>query len=177
MAQALTKQPQKFSVAIQGDTYKKLRPVLKKSLNEYISETMNDKIKSALGTASEEKANPVASDTDSDETESDSSAYAESINKIETTDQEMEAFFLIKNLLHDIVPVEHITYKDTVNYFGCLYKGNSRKWICRLILKDNQSILVIPNEDKSDLKITLTNIYDLNNYKEQLQNVLKRYID
>lgn len=149
----------------------KFRPILKKSLNDYINETMNDKIKSALGSSdtpaieASVEVPPVSSDDKEDRSP-----------KIITTEEELEAYFLIKNMLKDVVPVEDITYKDTVNYLNCLYKNNVRKWICRLILSGTQHVLIIPEVNKAESKYQLENIYEIEKYKVQLTEVLKRYL-
>ena len=127
---------------------------------------MNDKIKSALNT--EEKI--VSTD------ENDAVAEPPKTSKIITTEQELESFFIIKNMLKDIVDVNDIYYKDTESYFGILYKNNTRKWICRLILTANQSTLIIPDENKKDVKFSLTDLYDIENYKDSIIEVLNRYI-
>ena len=61
-------------------------------------------------------------------------------------------------------------------YFGILYQGNIRKWICRLRLTPSQKTLIIPDENKKETKYVLEDIYDIMNYKEQLSNVLNRYL-
>lgn len=153
----------------------KFRPILKKALNDLISEMMNDKIKSALGgsggsvSISESKAVEEPSSTEPAEAE-------KKAPNIVTTEEELEAFFIIKNMLSDMVDIHDITYKDTESYINILYKANTRKWICRLRLTDNQKTLLIPDENKKELKHPLTDIYDLQQYKEQLSEVLQRYL-
>ena len=107
----------------------KFRPLLKKALNDYISETMNDKIKNALGgsggsvsVSEKPAAEPVGAEKDADIPDSNES-------KIVTTEEELEAYFIIKNLLKDVVDLQGITYKDTESYINILYKKNTRKWI------------------------------------------------
>lgn len=104
--------------------------ILKKALNDLISEMMNDKIKVALGgtggsvSVTDQKApddNPAPQDPVEPEKKTSS---------IVTTEEELESFFIIKNMLSDIVDIHDITYKDTESYINILYKGNSRKWIC-----------------------------------------------
>lgn len=69
-----------------------------------------------------------------------------------------------------------ITYRDTVTYINILYKDNGRKWICRLVLTDSKKVLILPNADKSQEKITLNDIYELENYKDKFVEILNRYI-
>lgn len=130
----------------------KFRPLLKKALNDYISETMNDKIKNALGgsggsvsVSEKPTAEPVSTEKDADVSDSNES-------KIVTTEEELEAYFIIKNLLKDVVDLQDITYKDTESYINILYKKNTRKWICRLKLTDTVKTLIVPDEEKKGQK-------------------------
>lgn len=146
----------------------KFRPIVKKALNQFITETMNEKLKTVLDSSSpQEKEEHVELDNDAPVVNS----------KIVTTAEELEAFFLIKNILKDTVEIDEITYKDTESYFAVLYQGKPTKWICRLILTDMQKILVIPDENKKGIKYTLEHIYDIENYKDQLIDVLNRYMN
>lgn len=146
----------------------KFRPILKKALNNYVSELMSDKIQSALNN-SVEKAQ-AAEETESTEIETQKE------RAIVTTDEELEAYFIVKNLLKDLAPISDFAYRDTIYYFNILYQDNARKWICRLTLTETQKVLMLPDEDKNIIKYTLESIYDLEKYKEELASVLKRYL-
>lgn len=148
----------------------RFRPVLKKALNDYISELMNDRIKTALG-----NSNEVVSATP-ETSEGDGKEEASPVSKIVTTEEELEAFFIVKNLLHETVSVNDITYKDTESYFNVLYQNNTRKWICRFRLSKNIKYLILPNENKQEVRYRLEGLYDIYNYKNQLEEVLKRYM-
>lgn len=147
----------------------KFRPILKKSLNDYISETMNSKIKSALdsGAPNDELLSTPVEISDVDAPKSPD---------ITTTEDELEAYFIIKSILRDVVPMEDITHKDTASYFNILYKGNVRKWICRLVLKSSQKMLILPDENKNEVKIPLANLYDLQKHSADITAILKRYL-
>lgn len=148
----------------------RFRPIVKKSLNQFISEMMNDKIKSALESSASEPAPQAAGE----QNELEDDARHES--KIETTEQELEAFFFIKNILKDVVPFDDIRYKDTESYMAVLYKNNTRKWICRLIITDTQRTLIIPDENKKGISYSLESVYDIEQYKEALIEALQRYM-
>ena len=95
---------------------------------------------------------------------------------IVTTEEELEAYFIVKNLLVELADVHDITYKDTESYMNVLYKGNTRKWICRLRLTDSVKYLIVPDENKKETKYALQDIYDIRQYGSQLEEVLKRYL-
>ena len=88
----------------------KFKPILKKALNNYINELMSDKIKAALNT--ERKKNKEVASAPDEITEE----LTKNEPKIVTTNEELEAYFIIKNMLKDIVPMSDITYRDTVTY-------------------------------------------------------------
>ena len=157
----------------------KFRSILCKALNDYISETMNDKIKTALGGSGGSVSVTEAKPADSGEVEDTVAADAESSKRsanIVTTEEELEAYFIVKNLLADTVDLHDITYKDTESYINILYRNNTRKWICRLRLTDSSKTLIIPDENKKEMKYALQDIYELKNYKDQLAEVLARYL-
>lgn len=145
----------------------KFRGIIKLSLSRYVNEMMNDKIKNALNvnaeiTAVQEKSEPEK-------------VPENKMSKIETTEEELEAYFIVKNLLKDCASMDDITYKDTESYINILYKNNVRKWICRLILTPTVKYLIIPDENKKEIRHPIHQIYDIEQYKENLLEVLKRY--
>lgn len=147
----------------------RFRPVVKKALNQYISEIMNDKIKSALSSGEDEKA-------ESEQIETPQLKAEEKVSKIVTTEEELEAYFIVKNLLKNIVSAKDITMKDTESYMGILYKNNTRKWICRFILTPNKKTMVYLDNDKNIQKLQLDSVYDIEKYSGILVDVVQRFL-
>lgn len=148
----------------------RFKPVLKKSLNDYINELMNDKIKNALDT------NAELEETKKEET-TEETADVTPTSKIVTTEEEIEAFYLVKNILKTFVSVDDITYKDTESYFSVLYKGKTTKWICRFYFNSANKYFVVPDENKKEVKHLINGIYDIDNYKEDIISSVNRYLD
>ena len=152
----------------------KFRPILQNALNESISEMMNDKIKTALGgsggtvTISKEPAPATPKEDVQDEEDTQS--------RIVTTDEEKEAYYIVKNMLADVVDVHDISYKDTLSYIKIIYKNRVTKPICRFKFTPNIKVMFYPNADKTETRIDLKDIYDIRDYKEQLIEVVKRYL-
>ena len=146
----------------------KFTPLIKKSYQSYISEIVNNKISSALT-----KEDPEPTSTESTEDAQDAAL----VSKITTTEEEIEAFYIIRGMLAGITDVRDITRKDTESYFGILYRDNSRKPICRLKLDGKIKQLLIPDENKVYGKIVLESLNDLYQYKDALIAVVNRYIN
>ena len=99
----------------------KFSPIIKKSFIAFVNEIVNQKISSALTTESDVKEE-VAEDVE-DIVES----------KIITTQEELDAFYIVRAILSEFVPTDDIIYKDTERYFGIFYK-NLRQTLCRLYM-------------------------------------------
>lgn len=144
----------------------KFRPVLKRALNNYINELMNDKITTAL------KAEDAVSESPAKE----ESLEVSENSKVETTQSEIEAYAVVRGMLKDVVPLDDIFYRDTESYFSILYKDNNRKWICRFRIKEDKVLLSYPDENKKEVRCDLDSIYDIETCKDALENVVRRYM-
>ena len=141
----------------------KFTPLVKRAFSSFVNEIVNNKISSALTNDAEE------------EEDSDESAEIPD-SKIITTDDEIEAFYIIRGLFAGVIPVEDIAHRDTESYFGILYKNNNRKPICRINLDTKNKQLLIPDENKKFERIYINSLNDIYKYKNRLIEVAKRYL-
>lgn len=150
----------------------KFRPIVKKSLNSFINELLNQKISTALNTENEViSRNEVQSNN-----KTESEEIKESRSKIITTPEELQSYYIIRGILAEIDDINNITYRDTESYFGILYKDNNRKPICRLNLDGKKYQLFIPDENKKFERIYIKSLNDIYTYKDNLIDVVKRYL-
>lgn len=150
----------------------RFREIVRKSMNQFVTELMNEKITSAL------KSNDIQEEQAPISTAEVAKNEPEPAGKpvIITTEEEMEFFYTIKTFLREIVPKEKINYKDTQSYFGILYDNNLWKWICRLKLDGNKKYIYLPDENKSPVAYQIENIDDIYDYKDRIIEVVKRYM-
>ncbi|MBR1384071.1 MAG: type I restriction enzyme HsdR N-terminal domain-containing protein [Ruminococcus sp.] len=152
----------------------RFRPILKKSLNTYITELMNDKIKTALGSQDNEAQTEENTNLENGQ---DEPVAEKRENRIITTEEELEAYFLVKNLLKNVVDINDVLYKDNERYMAILYKGKTTKWICRFYFnRTSNKYITIPDENKKEVRIDIANIYDIEKRKDQLITAVKRYV-
>lgn len=149
----------------------KFRPIVKTAFNDYINESMNEKITAALkNSESPTNLNP----DDLRGSEEDGSSEASRIN---TTEKEIEAFYSIRTILSNVMDREDITYKDTRAYFGILYRNNTWKWICRFIFRTKDILFILPDENKKEIKHSIKSLNQLIDYKDEIISVAKRYLE
>lgn len=143
----------------------KFRPIVKRAITNYINEKMASKFKQTLN-----QSDPDAAD----EKEDDSSEDNES--SIVTTFDELSSYAIIKSIVRKTIPVNRISSKDTETYFGILIDHNTRKWLCRLIVGKKNNYLILPDENKKEVRYPITTIDDLYEYEPQLIEVVNRYL-
>ncbi|MDR3238222.1 MAG: type I restriction enzyme HsdR N-terminal domain-containing protein [Spirochaetia bacterium] len=150
----------------------KFRPIVKLSLNNYISELMSEKITTALkGNNSDPIPLPDSIPVPIIEEVEEHKA------KIITTDEEIEGYYLVKAILSEKFDSSKVTYKDTTNYFSINFDGFVTKWICRLWLNSNRKSLILPGENKQQITYEMDNIHDLFKYRAELEASAAKYMD
>ena len=140
----------------------KYKPILKKSINHYINTMINQRLQKALSNSPSENNEEV------DETSQEEG--------IVTTKDELESYYIVKSILSEFVNPADLYYKDTYSYFGILYENKVTKWICRVYIKENISFVIIPDENKNEVKYEIANITDIYKLKDQLTARLKTFV-
>lgn len=135
------------------------------SLNQYVSDIITERLKSALT-----KENEVIK-------EQDAALVHEPApqNQIVTTEEELEGFMIVKTILRQKVSVNRIAYRDALSYFAILLDDNNRKTLCRLYFNGTKKYMVTLNEQRKEIRHDLTSLDDIFNYAEALLKVLENY--
>lgn len=136
----------------------------KKSVQQYISDLITERLKTALTkedeAAKEQESKPATQ------------VSAEPESKIETTVEEMEAFMIVKSILRQKVDIKRISYRDAQNYFSVVLDENNRKIVCRLYLNGNKKYFVTLNEERKEVKNEIKSLDDLFNFTDQLLSIV-----
>jgi hypothetical protein len=135
--------------------------IIKKAFTQLINEKVNFRLNSAL---SKEEDNQKEETTEEIE-----------VSKIETTQEELEAYSIVLAILRRKIPKERVTHRDTQSYFGILLDDNNRKPICRLHLNGGVKYISTFTEEKKEVKEMINSIDDIYNYENQLLKVIEFY--
>jgi predicted type IV restriction endonuclease len=100
------------------------RGLVKRSFHQYINDAISERLKSALATE-QQKSEEIAK-------VEMTAASAPEESMIQTTADEMEAFYIVRAIVCARVKVDRIVHRDQQSYFGILLDDNNRKPICRL---------------------------------------------
>ena len=138
---------------------KNFQAIVKATMDQFIA----DKASARLNQIQEEEAKEEASALDSG---------------VITTDEEIEAYIIIRTLLRNVVDPSRIQYKDCKSYFGILLDGKTKQWICRLYPSSDALWQIhFPSDDanKPD-KQAVDNNLSIHNYQKRLETAAKRYL-
>ena len=95
-------------------------------------------------------------------------------NGIVTTDEEIDAYHIIKAILREVVPVTRIAMRDTKSYCGVLLDDNNRKPICRLHFNYSTKYLGVISNKKEE-RIPIDTIDDIYSHAEKIKSVIAEY--
>jgi len=137
----------------------------KKSVQQYISDLIQDRFKSALTIEKEadKEANAVAE------------LPAEVESKVVTTAEELEGYTIVKSILRQSIPVNRICFRDFQAFFAILLDDTIRKPICRLYLENEKKFIGIFDEAKKETKNELANLDDIYKFSDALLKTVEGY--
>lgn len=151
----------------------KYQPLVKKAFNSFINDIVNQKITAALTPDDDH----VATDTNNTEVVANSVPdESTKISKIVTTEEELQAFYIVRAIAAEITDIKNIAHRDTESYFGILFGDNNRKPICRVNFDTKQKQLLLPDESKKFTRHYIDNVDDIYKFKDELLKIIKIYL-
>ena len=139
--------------------------ITRRALQQFINDKINDRLKSAL--AQEER--PLGSTTAPGGVESPET------DRIVTTEEEKEAFYIVKSLLREVIDVRRIVIRDQRSYCAILLDDNNRKPICRLHFGPERKALSLFGEGKIEERVKIEDLNDIYHCADRLRAVVKLY--
>lgn len=146
--------------------------LVKKSISSHISDMISDRLKAVIKKEEIEQKNDEAVTN-----EEAAQASTKQSDGIVTTEEEMEAFYIVKAILRNTIPAERITYRDAKTYFSVLIDDNNRKPVCRLYLNSptNKRITFI-DENKKEDHHKISSLDDIYQHSQQIIESVSKYI-
>ena len=156
------------------------RPILKKSITSVINDIISDRLNVAM--KSEEDCKPKqseeqsASDMPAEETVKelpDGVVFQDKEKGIVTTQEEIDAYNIVRSILRQYVDVKRIQYNDYKSYFTINLDGSTWWWICRLHLGKRKKQICVPKDKyASNEWIEISSIDDIFKYANNLKEGL-----
>lgn len=147
-------------------TIEEFRAYVKKSFSEVLNDIANDKIQAIQSTLSV----PQQAEISQEEVISPSDE-----KQIETTDDELSGYYIVRSIVGETLGVNNVSFKDTMSYFSVIYQGKVTKWICRFYFNGKQKYIAFPDEQGAEVKVPIESIDGLYEFRNELiQSAEKR---
>ena len=96
-------------------------------------------------------------------------------SRIETTEEELEGFHIVKALLREVVEPHRVVHRDTVSYMGILLDDTNRRPICRLRFNGRQKYIGLFDSEKTETRHAIDALNDIYEYADQLKATAMGY--
>ncbi|WP_233862638.1 type I restriction endonuclease [Tenacibaculum piscium] len=150
-----------YNKRLTANVMDEFKEIVSKAFTQIISKKVNDRLNSALN--KEEEKQKI------EEIEE------EPVSKIDTTEEELEAYGIVVAILRRKLQKERIVYRDTQSYFGILLDDNNRKPLCRLHLNGGNKYISVFDQNKKEVKEPINSIDDIYNFEENLLKTVENY--
>ena len=156
------------------------RPILKKSIasviNDIIADRLNVAIKSEGVSETKQSEEQTASDVSEEATAKElpnGVVFQDEEKGIVTTQEEIDAYNIIRSILRQYIDVKRIQYNDYKSYFTINLDGSTWWWICRLYLGKRKKQFCIPKDGYSTNEwVEIESIDDLFKYADRIKSGL-----
>lgn len=159
---------QAYPSIITAKVLEQFTELTKRTIQNYINDLITERLKSALtkedDTAKGIQTFPIA--------EAD---IKPDLIKVETTQEELEAFMIVKTILRQRIPLKRIVYRDAQSYFAILLDDNNRKTICRLYLSGGKKYIATLDAERREVKQEIVSIDEIFKYSDLLFEVVEGY--
>ncbi|RYZ22137.1 MAG: restriction endonuclease [Chitinophagaceae bacterium] len=139
------------------------RGLVKKSFTQYINDTINDRLKTALSTE-EEKVH---------QQEKVEAAPVEE-TKVVTTAEEMEGFHIVRAIVSAKVKATRVFMRDAQSYCAILLDDNNRKPVCRLNFNGRKKQVTFFDTEKEE-RIEIEEIASLYDHATRLLKTVEQH--
>ena len=165
-----------YSGQIKENVLDLFTPIVKKSIASIIKERIAEKLNLAIKTndgpvpATQEPEQPK------EEELPEGVVALDKETGVTTTQEEIDAFLIVKAILRQVVDIHRVYYRDTLSYFGILLDDNNRKPICRMYFnaKSAKYIATI-DENKKETKHEIKSLDDIYEYADAIKAAVGFY--
>ena len=157
-----------YSGSLRANVVEEFTEIVKQAFREFV----NDKIATRLQTAIDSTAGNSEETSDDVAVETEDAAASDGI---ETTQEELDGFYVVKSILRESVDPARIFMRDVRSYCGILLDNNNRQPICRLQFNRSTKYLSLFHNDDEE-RVRVDDVDDIYGYADQLKAEAAKYM-
>jgi hypothetical protein len=160
-----------FSGNLTADIRTRLAVLLRTSFQEVLRDQVNQRLKDAIDRTEPATIAPLPAGAGSGEEMADGARRVD----VETTEEEREAYRIIRAIARKVVDPRRIALRDAASYCAILFDDNNRRPIARLYMSGNKKRIGIFIE-KSEARYELSTLDDIYNYGDEIIKAVEGYL-
>lgn len=142
--------------------------VVKRAFQEFVAERVNERLKSALERTEGQDAQAEQKPADAESSGDD--------DGVETTEDELEGFYIVRAIVAETVDVRRVFMRDTQSYCGILLDDNNRKPLCRLRFNSpTRRYVGLFDEEKKESRHLIESPIDLYKFADEIRKTAASY--
>lgn len=159
---------QAYDGRITQNVLERFTPVLVAALDQYINDRINDRLKNAMTQQKPGVAEPQQPGEDGPEN-------AGGDSRIVTTEEEREAYYLVKSLLMGTVDPARVTMRDAVNFCNILLDDTIRQPLFRLHFNKRPWRVGLFDGDMKDDRVEIETLDDILSLADRIRATALKY--
>ena len=160
---------QVFSGQLRANVIEEFTMIVQQAFREFVNDKIANRLQSAIDSES------GTQELDDNHGEDDTEVETER-DGIDTTQDEIDGFYVVKSILRESVDPSRITMRDVRSYCGILLDDNNRQPVCRLRFNRSQKYLSLFHETNEE-RVAIDSIDDMYKYADQLKKAVANYLE
>lgn len=158
---------QVYTGKITQSVREQFKEMTQRALRQFINDRIQERLKTALATETSQAV--------SEEQTPNKAVEEAHEQKIVTTPEEWEAYYIIKAILREIIAPERIKIRDQQTYCGILLDDNNRKPLVRLWFNSSQKYISLFDAERKETKVPIAKIDELYQLAERIKAAAALY--
>ncbi len=159
-----------YSGQMRATIIDQFRPRLIQAAEHHLNDVLNERLRGAM------KPNDYTSQPEDGAPKPEQQAEESTQSQgITTTQEEVEAYLIVKSILRTVVAPTRIAMRDRQSYCGILLDDNNRKPLCRLHFDRRQKQFGIFDADKNETRNDINALDDIYSYSDVLVETVRWY--
>lgn len=141
--------------------------LVRRAISSYINDLISDRLKAAIeddGSESVPAPQPVAA----------AGVEEQTASRIVTTEEEMEAFYIVKSILHGVVKSDEVVYRDSVSRFSVFLRDNKSVSVCSFWFNGKRKRIGFQKGGGDNELIVIDSLDDIWNYAERIVSAARQ---
>ena len=152
-------------------------PFIEKAYQAHLSDVFSERLKGVLGNSNGQSMSVTGDVAPSQLDEEEVMAASDTVQEVETTPEEQEAFLIIRAIGAAETQVQRIVMRDVQSYCGVLFDDNNRKPICRLYFNSKKlAVGIFDGEGRSETRYSLDQVTDIYQHTDAIRRTIRRYL-